>query len=533
MSHSASAPGERRWWEGSVLYQCYVRSFADSNGDGYGDLPGLVAHLDYLEWLGVDGVWLSPTMPSPDHDWGYDVSDYLGVHPELGTLDDLDALIKSATERKMRVLLDLVPNHTSSEHAWFVEALGSRDAKTRDYYVWADPGPDGEPPNNWLDATGESGWTLDEASGQYYFHNFLESQPDLNWWNPQVHAAFEQVLSYWFDRGVAGFRIDVAHGLYKDAQLRDNPPVQDPGDLEGRFGFDRIYSMNRPETHEVYRQWREMARSYAPERLLLGETWVFEPDRLARYYGEDDELQLGFNFPFAFAPLEAEVLAKVVGDTVSALGTGCPVWMASNHDIGRFASRWGAGDERRTRLGLLLLTMLPGTVVLYYGDEIGMTDVAVPPALQRDPMTMGNRGNRPVRDRGRTPLPWDDTAGRGFTRAAVDPWLPIGEVPGGSVAAQRAEPGSMLGLTRELLALRREHLSGSVAPYGELEVASDRWIFSVGPLVVAANFSGVAIRAALPPGADAVRCSSNMERERAVVQGLIELGPYEGVVISS
>ena len=219
-----SNAGQRRWWHGAVLYQLYVRSWLDTDGDGFGDLGGVIARLDYLSWLGVNGVWLSPTMPSPDDDWGYDVSDYLGVHPDLGTLDDMDRLIAEAGQRGLRVLLDLVPNHTSSAHPWFVDAAGSRGAAHRDFYVWADPGPGGGPPNNWLDATGGSAWAWHEPTRQYYLHNFLASQPDLNWWDPAVHEAFARILRFWLDRGVDGFRIDVAHGLYKDAKLRDNPP---------------------------------------------------------------------------------------------------------------------------------------------------------------------------------------------------------------------------------------------------------------------------------------------------------------------
>ena len=227
-----------RWWHGATLYQVYVRSWLDTNGDGYGDLPGVMAKLDYLAWLGVDGIWLSPTMPSPDDDWGYDVSDYLGVHPELGTLDDLDRLVAEADQRNMKVLLDLVPNHTSTAHPWFVEAISGRDSAHRSYYVWADPAPGGGPPTNWLDATGHSAWAFDEASGQYYLHNFLASQADLNWWEPAVHEEFREILRFWFDRGIAGFRIDVAQGLYKDAELRDDPPSATPDRLHSRFGLE-------------------------------------------------------------------------------------------------------------------------------------------------------------------------------------------------------------------------------------------------------------------------------------------------------
>jgi alpha-glucosidase len=428
------------WWHGAVLYQLYVRSWLDTDADGYGDLRGIISRLDHLEWLGVDAIWLSPTMPSPDTDWGYDVSDYLGVHPELGTLADLDELIAAAGARGMRVLLDLVPNHSSSAHPWFIDAASGRDSGHRDYYVWADPAPGGGPPNNWLDATGQPAWALDDRSGQYYLHNFLATQPDLNWWEPRVHEEFARVLEFWFDRGVAGFRIDVAHGLYHDALLRDNPLVaaadaDDP--LAGQFGLQAVYNFNRPEVHEVYRDWRKIARAHAPERLLLGETWVKDPAALAAFYGRDDELQLAFNFPFVFAGFTAAELAGVVRRTLETIPAGgCPVWMASNHDVGRFPSRWCGGDEQRARLALLLLATLPGAVVLYYGDEIGMLDVAVPPELQRDEMTLAEDSQRGNRDRARTPMQWDGSASGGFT-AAARPWLPVGDAAARNVAAER------------------------------------------------------------------------------------------------
>ena len=385
---SGSFGADLPWWHGAVIYQLYVRSWRDTNDDGYGDLRGIIERLDHLSWLGVDAIWLSPTMPSPDEDWGYDVSDYTGVHPELGTLADLDELIAEAGRRGLRVLLDLVPNHTSSAHPWFVEASASRDAAHRDYYVWADPRPEGGPPNNWVDFTGRPAWQWHE-SGQYYLHNFLPGQPDLNWWEPAVHQEFRDILDFWFERGVAGFRIDVANGLYKDAELRDNPPATSRSPLDGSFGLRPVYNVNRPETHGVYRDWRKIAESYSPARLLLGETWVAEPERLAAYYGDHDELQLGFNFPFAFASFEPSRLAAIVAQTLAALPPGaCPVWMGSNHDLGRFPSRWCGGDERKIRLALLVLATLPGTAVLYYGDEIGMADVDVPVALRRDNATL-------------------------------------------------------------------------------------------------------------------------------------------------
>jgi alpha-glucosidase len=517
------------WWHGAVLYQLYVRSWRDSNGDGYGDLRGIIERLDHLSWLGVDGIWLSPTMPSPDQDWGYDVSDYTGVHPELGNLDDLDALVAAAAERGIRVLLDLVPNHTSSAHPWFVDAASSRDAEHRDYYVWADPAPGGGPPNNWLDATGQSAWQWDAATSQYYLHNFLPGQPDLNWWLPSVHTEFREILRFWFDRGIAGFRIDVAHGLYKDADLRDNPALA-PGSskMEGRFGLRPVYNANRPDTHSVYRDWRKIAEGYSPAKLLLGETWVGDLSRLASYYGDDDELQLAFNFPAAFADFSMPGLADVVTQTLAALPPGaCPVWTASNHDIGRFPTRWCAGDDARTRLALLVLSTLPGTVVLYYGDEIGMTDVAVPAGLQRDVMTLGGQNPQGNRDRARTPMRWDSSPSGRFTGDGVRPWLPIGPAAV-NVADQRADTGSTLWLTRRLLTLRRTELAGRIPHLEVLAAPPDQWVYRVGQLVVAANFSGRPAR--VPAAAGEVLLTSSGPDWKDRGPDSAALGPWEGVV---
>ena len=479
------------WWHGAVLYQLYVRSWRDSNADGYGDIPGILAGLDHLSWLGVDGIWLSPTMPSPDEDWGYDVSDYTGVHPELGTIADMDALIAAAARSGIRVLLDLVPNHTSSAHPWFIDAAAGRDSAHRDYYVWADAAPGGGPPNNWLDATGHSAWQWDARTGQYYLHNFLVGQPDLNWWLPAVHAEFREILEFWFDRGVAGFRIDVAHALYKDAELRDDPPLPaGSSELDGRFGLRPLYSSGRPETHGVFRDWRKISDSYSPPRLLLGETWVGDATRLASYYGSNDELQLAFNFPFAFAPLEAPSFARVISDTFAALPPGaCPVWMGSNHDIGRFPSRWCHGDERLIRLALLVLTTLPGATMLYYGDEIGMTDVDVPPELRRDAMTRDAANSRGNRDRARTPLRWDDSPGAGFTAADVRPWLPLPPRSGRNVAAQRADTESILWLCKQLIAIRHTEIGTEVPQLELLPGPAGLLAYQVGGLVVAANLS--------------------------------------------
>jgi alpha-glucosidase len=490
-----------QWWRGGAIYQIYVRSFMDSDGDGVGDLAGITERLDYLSWLGMDGVWLSPTMPSPNEDWGYDVSDYLGVDPSLGTMRDLEILIVKARERGIAVVLDLVPNHTSIEHPWFQAALHGREDPHRDFYVWAPPGPGGGPPNNWLAADGQPAWTLDPSSGQYYLHQFLPAQPDLNWWNPDVRDRFDDILRWWFDHGVAGFRIDVAHGLVKDASLRDDPPAApDDHPMAGRHGLRRAYSANRPEVHDIYRRWRRIADSYDPPRVLLGETWVFEPRQLGSFYGEGDELHLAFNFSFLFADFSVPCLSRVVRDTLAALPNGaCPVWTGSNHDVSRLLNRWCAGNRRRAGAALVLLCTLPGTVVLYYGDEIGMADVDVPTAEARDRMGLGDPAGQPPRDRARTPMQWEAGPGCGFTSAAR-PWLPLGDCRHVSVAGQREDPWSLLSITRRLLSLRREGFFPAMGRYEEVVAGDQLWVYRVGEATVMANLSEEPASVHLPGG---------------------------------
>jgi alpha-glucosidase len=413
-----------------------------------------------------------------------------------------------------------VPNHTSTAHPWFLDAATGRDAEFRGYYVWADAAPGGGPPNNWLDATGESAWSWHEPTGQYYLHLFLDSQADLNWWEPAVHREFDEIVRFWFDRGVAGFRIDVAHGLYKDAELRDNPPAATTDPLGGRFGQEQAYSANRPETHGVFRDWRKIAESYEPTRLLLGETWVRDLASLAGFYGHDDELQLAFNFPFVFARFTAEGLSGVVGETLARLPAGvCPVWTSSNHDVGRFPTRWCGGDGRKVRLALMILATLPGTTVLYYGDEIGMTDVRVPVELRRDHMSRQGAGWDGSRDRGRTPMQWDASPSAGFTAEGVTPWLPVGDVAAENVAAQRDDPASVLQFCRSLLALRRAEFRGTIAPYDLLQAEGGVWAYRVGHLTVEVNLSDQP--ATLPVPAREILLSTAEESPLGAWQGVI------------
>jgi alpha-glucosidase len=427
------------WWRDAVVYQIYPRSFADSDGDGIGDLRGIAARLDHLRWLGVDALWLNPIMPSPNADWGYDISDYCAVHPELGTLADFDALLAAAHARGLRVLLDLVPNHTSDQHPWFREH--------RDWYVWADPRPDGGPPNNWLSLFGGPAWTLDPASGRYYLHSFLPSQPDLNWWNEEVRDAFDAILRFWLDRGVDGFRIDVAAGMIKDCRLRDNPlAAPDDHDVIRALGQRQLFNMDRPEVHDVLRRWRALADGYAHAPLLLGEAYVLDVERLAAYYGG---LHLAFNFLLLHADLHADALRRVIAESEPL---PWPAWTGSNHDAGRLTTRWAHGDEALARCALMLLLYLRGTPVLYYGDELALPAVEIPPGAALDAGADATR--RGGRDGSRTPMPWDGGAHAGFSSAR--PWLPLGDTAR-NVAAQRRDPSSTLSLCRRLLALRRRH----------------------------------------------------------------------------
>ena len=497
------------WWRDGVFYQVYPRSFADANGDGVGDLAGLTAKLDYLQWLGVAAVWLNPINPSPNVDWGYDVADYTGVHPDLGTLEDVDRLVAEAGERGIRVLLDLVPNHTSDQHPWFRERP--------ELYVWAD-----EVPNNWQAIFGGgSAWAFDADRGRYYLHNFARAQPDLDWWNPEVREEFERILRFWFDHGIAGFRIDVAHGLVKDRELRDDPPATraDHPHVQA-LGTRRVHSMNRPETHEIFRQWRRLADSFEPPRVLLGEVYVLNPRVWALYYGSgSDELNLAFNFAFVHAGLGADELREVVAATEAALPERAwPCWIGSNHDIGRLTTRWCSDDEQLARCVLLILLTLRGTASLYYGDELALPDGHVPPDRTRDVAD-------PSRDPCRTPMPWNRDGGW------ESPWLPL-EDTSRNVEDQRADPESTLHFTRDLIALRTQLADLRAGDYAELPSPPGTWAWGRGDgVVVAVNLGRDAAEIDGIEGSIALATRRHREQER--VGGRLRLEPAEGVLVET
>jgi alpha-glucosidase len=528
-------PGEHLWWQEGVIYQVYPRSFADASGDGVGDLRGVAGKLDYLRWLGVDAVWLSPIFTSPMADFGYDVADYTGIDPLFGTMEDFERLLEDAHQRGMKVLLDFVPNHTSDEHPWFVESRSSRDNPKRDWYVWRDPAPDGGPPNNWLSYFGGGAWEWDETTGQYYLRLFDRKQPDLNWRNPEVREAMYDVMRFWFEKGVDGFRIDVLWLLIKDEHFRDNPP--NPGWREGGPPWasqTRLYSEDRPEIHEIVRQMRAVADSYE-ERVLIGEIYL-PLERLMAYYGETlDGVHLPFNFLLVVAEgWHADTVRDLVAEYEAALPEGAwPNWVLGNHDQSRIASRVGPDQARVAKM--LLLT-LRGTPTLYYGDEIGLQDGEIPPHLVKDPQGINSPGHG--RDGARTPMQWDASPNAGFCPEGAEPWLPVSDdFEKNNVAAQKEDPRSMLSLTRELLRLRRGTPALSVGSYEALDgtpadvLAYVRRLDGQGCLV-ALNFSGEEKDLDLSGvGPGGVVLSTLLDREGLVEGGVLRLRPNEGCVV--
>jgi alpha-glucosidase len=532
MSVPREETGAPPWWRPGVVYQIYPRSFADSTGDGNGDLQGVIDHLDHLEWLGVDGIWLSPINRSPDADWGYDVSDYLSVDPDFGSVEDLERLVAEGGRRGIRILMDLVPNHTSDRHPWFVDARSSRDSKHRDWYVWADATPDGAPPNNWRSSFGGPAWTWDESTEQYYLHLFLPEQPDLNWWDPEVVAAFEEIVRFWFDRGVAGFRIDVAHALVNDRDLRDDSIALETDDpLVRAFGLRSDFSMNRPEAHEILGRWRAIADAYEPRRILLGETWVTDLEALARFYGTgEDELHLALNVPFEHAVPGPGMRAIVERTNALLPEAAWPLWNGSSHDAGRFPTRWCAGDERRARAALVLLLGLRGTPLLYYGDEIGMRDIEVPRDRLRDPVGLRHWPENRGRDSGRTPMQWAPAGG--FGPDGVEPWLPMGDAMARNVADQREDPESFLHLCRDLIALRRGREDLHSGTYEPLEAPDGVWAWRRGTrTVVAVNHSDAGVE--VDVGTAVVLLGTDRSREGEEVEGRLPLAPWEAVVVAA
>jgi len=480
------------WWRDAVVYEIYVRSFADASGDGVGDLPGVRSRLPYLARLGVDAIWLTPFYPSPMADGGYDVADYRDVDPRFGSLDDFDALVADAHRLGLRVLVDIVPNHSSAEHPWFKAALAAGPGSPeRERYIFADSG-DG-PPNNWQSTFSGPAWTR-VPDGQWYLHLFAPEQPDFNWRNPEVHAEFTDTLRFWLERGVDGFRIDVAMGLYKAEGLPDVPP-----DEQSFMSDSPIWG--RPEVHEVYRTWRKLLDSYPGERMAVGEVWTDSAEDLARYV-RPDELHQSFNFAWLQAPWSATAFREVIDDTLGTVPF--PTWVLSNHDVVRHRTRY---DEQppgtglaRANAALLTMLALPGSAYLYQGEELGLPEVKnLPPEVRQDPIFARSGGTSPGRDGCRVPLPWSGQAPPyGFAPDGVRPWLPQpAEWAALSVARQEGVPSSTLEFYRRALACRRA-LRGSLPQWITwLDSPEDSLIFRHGDLICALNCGRTPAR--LPP----------------------------------
>jgi alpha-glucosidase len=528
------------WWQTGVVYQIYPRSFADASGGGTGDLAGITGRLDYLAWLGVDAIWISPFYPSPMADFGYDVSDYTDVDPLFGSLADFDALLAASHDRGIRVLVDYVPNHTSDQHPWFTESRASRDSAKRDWYVWRDGRSDGSLPNNWISMFAGPAWEWDPATGQHYLHTFLKEQPDLNWRNPEVKAAMFDVARFWLDRGVDGFRIDVAPMVMKDPQLRDNPPNPDPGSENARLGSWlqqlHVNDHNHPDMHELYREFRRMLDAYPGDRVSIGELHHPDFDTWAEYYGErQDEIHVPFNFHVVNSPWTAAGVRRAVEGVEGALPAGAwASWVLGNHDQPRFASPERAGREQ-AKVGMLMLLTLRGTPTIYYGEEIGMVDVPVATADARDPLEHREPGRG--RDPARSPMQWDASPNGGFTAPDSTPWLPLApDAATVNVAGQAEDPDSILSLTRRLLRLRREHPVLHVGDFERFGPTPDgtfafRRIGPDGQLTVTLNLTGEE-RSVPDAGPGRVLIGTHRDRDGSEVDRTVILRPNEALVVS-
>jgi alpha-glucosidase len=518
------------WWQYGSIYQIYPRSFADSNSDGIGDLPGILTRLDYLQDIGVDAIWISPIYPSPMADFGYDVADYTDIHPLFGSMADMQALLQACHARGIRVILDFVPNHTSSEHPWFVDSRASRTSAKRDWYLWRDAKPDGSPPNNWLSVFGGSAWTWDETTRQYYYHAFLKEQPDLNWRHPRVREHMYAAMRFWLEQGVDGFRVDVLWHLIKDEEWRDNPP--NPDYLPGQVPYAALipaYSTDQPEVQGIVQEMRAILDQY-DERVLIGEIYL-PIHRLVTYYGTaGDGAHLPFNFQLITLPWKAGQIAAAISEYEGALPAGAwPNWVLGNHDQPRIASRVGLPQARNA--AILLLT-LRGTPTLYYGDELGMRDAVIFPENIQDPQ---GKNIGVSRDPARTPMQWSAGSNAGFSEAP--PWLPLGhDYEHCNVESQTGDRASMLTLYRRLIALRRTEPALSVGSYhpifteGEVlayirEAEGQRWL-------VALNLSP---RPALLPldaiGSGQIVIANETRRETHRVQDRLILSGDDGVLV--
>lgn len=523
-----------QWWKTAVIYQIYPRSFMDANGDGIGDLPGITAKLDYLaHTLGVDAIWLSPFFTSPMADFGYDVANYVDVDPIFGNLDDFDALLGRAHQLGLKVIIDWVPNHSSSDHPWFVESRSSLDNPKRDWYSWRDPAPDGSEPNNWVSVFGGPAWTYDEATDQYYLHSFLSQQPDINWRNSEAKAAMLDTLRFWLDRGVDGFRMDVCHFLMKDPRFRSNPVLEKRQAGYKDLGeYDRLIHLHdrgHPDIHPLFRDIRMILDGYSQDqpRFSVGEIHLTDWDEWAAYYGDDDELHMPYNFALVAGEWTGAWARNVVDSLEAAIPDNAwPNYVLGNHDEPRIASRLGA---QRARLAVLLLLTLRGTPTLYYGDELGMLQADIPPEEQQDPW--GRRRPGLGRDGCRTPMQWLPEEGAGFSTAKS--WLAPNDPDHLlNVAAQLGDPTSTLSFYRRLLTARRASEALRHGSYEPIEgVPTDCFAYCRS-----AEGESVAVYLNFGDHQLTVRVEGELIMATRAdhpgpVAGIVHLGPLEGVAV--
>ena len=526
------------WWKHGTVYQIYPRSFKDSNNDGIGDLQGIISKIDYLAWLGVDAVWLSPVCPSPMKDFGYDISDYAGIDPVFGTLADFDKLIDAAHAEGIRIVFDLVLNHTSDQHPWFVQSRSSRTNTKRDWYIWKN-GKNGNAPNNWQSSFGGSAWEYDAATDQYYLHSCLREQPDLNWRSKPLICAVENVMRFWLDRGVDGFRLDVANWFMKDDKFRDNPLR-----FFNKIFQRHVYDRNRPDNHELMRKIRTVIDQY-DDRMAVGEIFTMppgDPVLSAEYFGNDDELNLAFDFSLLYTPWDARKFYLAVSKWISAvkIHNGWPCFVLSNHDQWRSFTRFGTDNrnesvKRAKMISTFLLTLF-GTPFLYYGEEIGMTNAVVSRNEIQDPL-----GKRfwPIycgRDGARTPMQWDKSPNGGFSGAR--PWISINEdYTRVNVDAQINDPYSLLRHYRALLHLRRVHkalIEGELefVSHGKNGVISFYRTCAEEKMFVACNFTDADTELSVHNRGQWRVIHSTHRTSRTHFSDLnITLNPYEAIVI--
>ena len=528
------------WWQSAVIYQVYLRSFQDSNGDGIGDIPGLIRRLDYLKWLGIDALWVSPFFCSPMADFGYDVSDHTDVDPVFGTLTDMDKLIQQARDRGIKIMVDFVAAHTSDRNSWFIESRSSRFHPKRDWYIWKYPKADGSLPNNWLGRfDGLPAWEWDETTEQYYLHSFLKEQPDINWRNPEARQAMLNVLHFWLQRGVEGIRVDAAYRAFKDPLFRDNPV--NPNWRSGMEPSDRlleVFSKNIPEIHDFNRTLRELADQHG-DRLLIGEMYKSLEEIVQHYGTNNDGLHLPLNSELMSVHCQwnAEYIRDVVERYERLLPPGAwPNWTLGNHDKHRVASRIG---KEKAKLATMLLLTLRGTPTLYYGEELGMEDTWIPAEQIQDPWEKKAPGIGVGRDPERSPMVWDRSPNAGFCQDSVLPWLPIThDYKSINVAVQKRDYRSFLWLTRALLHLRRQQpvlqLGDYLSLYSPSQLFCYRRFSETSDLIVALNFSAEYQQWILPEefrNQSTVLLSTFMDRQGGQFGNLLELRGYEGVIL--